>query len=150
LDEIRAKRAKVDPFESEHYVEDVSGYSRLAELTEAKMEALIDVLIVECVTAHLKRETKLVSRLAAELKIDFREHWHPDSKWLSSYQKIQLSHLLSEVLGSTYDPSRETRKKSELVDAAAKLFSDAADGKMEDKVLAERVNRWLPANLRDV
>jgi hypothetical protein len=34
------------------------------------------------------------------------------------------------------------------VHALAKLFSDAAEGKVEDKNLAERVNQWLPCNLR--
>jgi hypothetical protein len=31
-----------------------------------------------------------------------------------------------------------------------KLFAEAVDGKLEDKQLAERVNRWLPSNLREV
>jgi hypothetical protein len=29
------------------------------------------------------------------------------------------------------------------------LFANAAEGKLEDKQLAERVNRWTPANLRN-
>lgn len=29
------------------------------------------------------------------------------------------------------------------------MFADAADGKLDDPNLAERVNRWLPSNLRD-
>jgi hypothetical protein len=36
-----------------------------------------------------------------------------------------------------------------LVEVLAKLFSDAADGKLDDKELAERTNRWLPSNLRE-
>ena len=40
-------------------------------------------------------------------------------------------------------------KKSELVEILVKLFADAADGKLEDKKLAERLNSWLPSNLRE-
>jgi hypothetical protein len=29
-----------------------------------------------------------------------------------------------------------------------KLFADAVEGKLEDKTLAEKVNQWLPVNLR--
>jgi hypothetical protein len=36
-----------------------------------------------------------------------------------------------------------------LVALLATLFSAAAEGKLEDKKLAECVNRWLPANLRE-
>ena len=41
------------------------------------------------------------------------------------------------------------RKKSELVDVLAKLFTDAAEGKLDDKPLAEQLNCWLPFNLRE-
>ena len=43
----------------------------------------------------------------------------------------------------------ETHKKSELVEHLTRLFTDAAEGRLEDKALADRVNGWLPANLRD-
>ena len=35
------------------------------------------------------------------------------------------------------------------VESLAKLFADAADDKLEDKKLAQRLNAWLPTNLRD-
>jgi hypothetical protein len=57
---------------------------------------------------------------------------------------------MAELHGSIYNPASESRKKTELVEVLAKLFSDAADGKLEDKQLAERVNQWLPSNLREV
>jgi len=60
-----------------------------------------------------------------------------------------MAHLMGELLGSAYNSANEKRKKSELVEALAKLFSDAADGTLEDKKLAEEVNAWLPANLRE-
>jgi hypothetical protein len=108
---------------------------------------LIDVLVVECVTAHLQRPTKLVCQLADELKVDIRKSWHPDAHWLAGYQKIQLAHLVTELKGPTHTPPPE-RKKSELVSELDKLFANAAEGRLEDKKLAERVNRWLPVNLR--
>lgn len=148
-DEIRTRRAKLDPFLKEHFVEDGGGYERLAELPGQKIDALIDLLTVECLTAHMVRPTELVQRLATELKVNVRACWKPDALWLSGFQKIQLAHLIAELLGPVHAPAPE-KKKSELVEVLAKIFADAADGKLEDKELANRVNEWLPANLRHV
>jgi hypothetical protein len=54
-----------------------------------------------------------------------------------------------ELKGPVHAPAPET-KKSALVEVLAKLFADAAEGKLEDKRLEERVNGWLPSNLREV
>jgi hypothetical protein len=51
--------------------------------------------------------------------------------------------------GAVYSPAHETLKKSELVEALAELFADAAEGRLEDKKLAERVNSWIPSNVRE-
>lgn len=141
-------RAKLDPFAKNHFVEDVEGYEQLEKLSASKLDALIDLLVVECITAHMQRPTKLVQMLAHELKINVRDHWRPDAEWLSSFQKIQLAHLVTELKGDLHAPPPE-RKKSKLVGDLAKLFADAADGKLEDKPLAEKLNYWLPVNLRD-
>jgi hypothetical protein len=146
---LTEKHTELDPFVQDHLVEDQAGYRRLTELSDSRLGQLINLLVVECVTAHLQRRTELVHLLATELKVDIRRSWRPDAAWLAGYQKIQLAHLMAELHGKVYDPARETGKKSELVDAMAKLFADAADGKLEDKPLAQRVNHWLPANLRE-
>jgi ParB family chromosome partitioning protein len=148
FDGIRTKRAKLDPFHDQHFVEDWQGYEQLAKLSAAKLDSLIDLLIVECLTAHPVRETELVHRLAAELKVNVRDHWRPDATWLAGFQKFQLAHLITELKGPVHAPSPE-RKKSDLVESLVKLFTDAAEGKLEDQPLADRVNRWLPSNLRD-
>jgi len=147
---LKEQRAALDPIADSRFIEDHQAYARLSELSDAKIADFIDLLIVEAVTAHLQRRTELVHRLGAELKVDIRQSWRPDAAWLGSYQKIQLAHLLGELLGPTYAPANENRKKSELVEVLAKLFSDAAEGTFEDKKLAGRVNRWLPTNLREV
>ena len=148
FDRLRDRRAKLDPFHSQHYVEDGKGYEQLVTLSASKLDALIDFLTVECITAHLQRRTELVHHLATELKINVRNGWRPDAQWLSGFQKIQLAHLIIELKGQINAPAPE-RKKSELVEVLAKLFTDAAEGTLEDKQLAERVNRWLPSNLRE-
>lgn len=84
---LKEQRSKFDPFGTEQFVDDVRGYERLAELSGARLTTLIDLLIVECVTAHMQRQTPLVQRLAQELKIKIRDHWKPDANWLSSFQK---------------------------------------------------------------
>jgi len=147
---VKEKRIELDPFTDDHFVEDQAAYDRLSELSDSRLDKLIDLLAVECVTAHLQRQTDLVHRLSVELKVDIREFWRPDAAWLTGYQKIQLVHLMAELYGSVYNPASESRKKSELVEVLAKLFSDAVEGKLEDKQLAERANQWLPSNLREV
>ncbi|MGD0770580.1 MAG: ParB/RepB/Spo0J family partition protein [Tepidisphaeraceae bacterium] len=148
--QVKEKRTQLDPFAEDHFVEDQAAYDRLGELTDNRLDKLIDLLTVECVTAHLQRRTELVHQLSVELKVNIRTFWRPDGAWLTSYQKIQLVHLMAELHGSTYNPDNESRKKSELVEVLAKLFADAAEGKLEDKQLAERANQWLPSNLREI
>jgi ParB/RepB/Spo0J family partition protein len=147
FDRLKEKRAKLDPFTDRHHVDDQEGYLRLGELPDSQVNALIDLLTVECVTAHMVHRTELVQHLSQELEVDVRKDWRPDAPWLSSFKKIQLAHLITELKGAVHAPAPE-RKKSELVEVLAKLFADAADGNLADKELAERVNRWLPANLR--
>jgi ParB family chromosome partitioning protein len=149
LAQLSEKRVKFDPFQNDHLVEDRQGYERLGELSVSKLDALIDLLIVECLTAHMQRRTELVYLLATELRVNVRDFWRPDAAWLSGFQKIQLAHLIVDLMGQVHAPAPE-RKKSELVDVLTKLFTDAAEGKLEDKQFAERLNRWLPSNLREV
>ena len=146
---MREQRTKIDPFHDQHAIEDCQAYEQVGKLSTAKLDALIDLLTVECITAHLQRQTQLVHHLASELEVNVRHYWRPDTAWLSGFQKIQLAHLIVELKGAVNAPAPE-RKKSELVEVLVKLFADAAEGKLEDKPLAERVNRWLPSNLREV
>ena len=146
FDRLRQERAKLDPFLEEHFVEDCDAYERLSKLSPSKLDALSDLLVVECIQAHMIRRTELVHHLAQELKVNVRDSWRPDAAWLSSFQKIQLAHLIEELKGQAPPPER---KKSELVEVVAKIFADAAEGKLENKQLAERVNSWLPSNLRE-
>lgn len=146
---LQEQRNKVDPLEGPVPVTDEQAYEKIAALKPAKLDALIDLLLVNLLTCHPVRGTPLVQVLAKELKVDFRKHWRPDRSWLSAYRKCQLAHLMAELRGPVYSPAHETRKKTELVEVLATLFADAAEGKLEDKALAERVNRWLPVNLRE-
>jgi hypothetical protein len=87
--------------------------------------------------------------LSQELGVEVRRFWRPDERWLSGYQKIQLAHLISELRGPVYAKAAELKKKTELVSDLAKLFTEAAEGRMEDAKVADRFNAWLPSNLRD-
>ena len=148
-DRLRERHTKIDPFADSHTMMDAEAYEKVSTLSAGKLDALIDLLLVETLTAHAIRPTALVQTLGRELKVEVRKSWRPDATWLACYQKCQLAHLLAELLGPDYDPATESRKKSELVEVLAKLFADAADGKLDDKKLADRVNEWLPANLRE-
>jgi ParB family chromosome partitioning protein len=147
-DELRQRRDELDPVRDRPVVSDADGYAALAAVPDAGVEALIDVLTVQCLTAHLQRRTDLVCRLAEELGVDVRQHWRPDAAWLAGYQKAQLVHLTYQLRGPAYGPAAERKKKSELVAELAQLFADAAAGTLADGPLAARLNGWLPANLR--
>ena len=147
-DELRQRRAELDPFHGRPFITDTDAYATLVAVPEAQVEALIDLLTVECVTAHLQRRTDLVWRLSVELGVDVRQLWRPDAAWLAGYQKAQLVHLVYTLRGPAYGPAAERKRKSEIVAELATLFADAAEGRMEDGSLATRLNAWLPANLR--
>jgi len=149
LVKLREKRSELDPLHDKHYVEDDAAYDAIKGLSDRKLDGLIDLLTVECVTAHLQRKTALVWRLAEELGVEVRRYWRPDERWLLGYQKIQLAHLIGELRGPVYARAAENKKKSELVSELAKLFDDAANGRLEDAKLAAKLNEWLPPNLRD-
>ena len=149
FDRLRKLRAEHDPFVDESFVLEVDALPKLAKLKDDKLDALIELLVVECLTANLARPTPLIRLLAGELQVDVRQTWTPDGHWLSGYTKAQLAHLLVELKGSMHAPSPD-RKKSDLVVQLATLFEQARDGKLEDAALAVRVNRWLPLALRAV
>jgi hypothetical protein len=100
MDRLREKRDKLDPFHGQTFVEDCKGYEQFGKLSPAKLDALIDLLIVECLTAHPLRKTPLVHLLVTELKVNVRDFWRPDADWLSGFQKIQLAQLIVELRGS--------------------------------------------------
>ena len=108
------------------------------------MDALITVLTVEALTAHLSRPTALIGVLANELKVDVRQQWRPDDVWLSGYTKLQLADLLGTLCGPAIGAAALKAKKSELVTQAATYFAAASEGKLTDSVSAERINAWLP------
>jgi ParB family chromosome partitioning protein len=149
LDGIRKRRSELDPLHDKHYVEDHAAYDAFQALSDKKLDSLIDLLTVECITAHLQRRTELVWRLATELGVEVRRYWRPDERWLSGYQKIQLAHLIGELRGPVYAKAAEVKKKTELVSQLATLFTDAAEGRLDDAKLADKCNAWLPSNLRE-
>jgi ParB family chromosome partitioning protein len=149
LDTLRHRRKELDPLRDMPCVSDRVAYTALTAMPDKELNSLIDLLTVECITAHLQRRTELVWILATELGVEVRRYWRPDERWLSSYQKIQLAHLFGELHGPRYAKATEIMKKSDIVTALAKLFTDAAEGRLED-TLAAKVNAWLPSNLREV
>jgi hypothetical protein len=148
-DSLQKHREAVDPLAAKQCVQDIEAYRVVKALSAKKLDALIDVLVVECVTARLNRKTELVWQLAADLGVAVRKFWRPDERWLAGYQKIQLTQLIGELRGAAYRPAAEQKKKSELVTELAAMFTDAAEGRLEDRELAGKLNAWLPANLRD-
>ncbi|HRK31342.1 MAG TPA: ParB/RepB/Spo0J family partition protein [Tepidisphaeraceae bacterium] len=146
-DRLTTIRANLDPLTGSQHLEDVEAFRSLEKLSDKKLDALIDVLIVGLLVAHPQRPTPLITLLATELKVNVRDDWTPDAAWLGGYQKIQLAHLCTELAGTMAAPPAD-RKKSDLVKQLSQLFVHARNGKIDDKSLADRVNAWLPATLR--
>jgi ParB family chromosome partitioning protein len=149
LDKLRERRKELDPLQDMHCVSDRDAYTALSAMPDKELNGLIDLLTVNCITAHLQRRTELVWTLATELGVEVRRYWRPDERWLSSYQKIQLAHLIGELRGPVYAKAAELKKKSELVADLAQLFTEAAEGRMEDAKVAAKFNAWVPSNLRE-
>lgn len=144
--ELRSRRGAIDPFKGEHSIEEDEAYQRLCGIPEETLDRLIDTLIADALSGHGQRETPLIGTLASELDVSIRKHWTPDADWLSGYQKVQLADLIGTLRGPVYGSAALRRKKSELVEELAALFSQAANaaGGFEDPTLAERVNAWVP------
>jgi hypothetical protein len=142
---LRTKRGAIDPFKAKPHIEEEDAYRALCKLPEKSLDALIAVLITDCLTGHGQRETPLIELLGAELKVSVRKHWTPDADWLAGYQKFQLADLLGTLKGKVYGTAALSRKKSELVEELTALFAQAANATGGDPKLAERVNRWMPA-----
>jgi NAD(P)-dependent dehydrogenase (short-subunit alcohol dehydrogenase family) len=62
FDRLAEKRSKLDPLRDGQHVEDVEAYERLSKLSPSKLDSLIDLLVVDRITAHQLRPTPLVAR----------------------------------------------------------------------------------------
>ena len=150
LQATRIRRVEIDPLNDGYSLDESEAYEKLRGLDEATLDELARLLVVECITANMARVTPLVRTLATELGVNVRRYWRPDAAWLNAYKKCQLGHLVGELRGAVYSPpAADKHKKSELVEMLAKLFTDAADGRLDDVKLAERVNAWQPSNLQE-
>jgi len=147
FEELEVFRGSIDPISSDH-VEEVEAFELLAALSDKQLDEFINVLAVQTLSAHPLRPTLFVKLLAQRLKVNVRRDWLPDEAWLAGYQKIQLAELLGALRGSVHGGAAQSRKKSELVAELAKLFADAAEGRVGDNDVASRVNAWLPARLQ--
>lgn len=143
LEMLGALRSKCDPTVGHKQLDTVMGYTLFSQMKKGDLMQLIGLLTVELLFNNPHCPSPFVMGLAKDLAVSIRSDWTPDAIWLGSYQKIQLTHLCIELLGSVHAPAPDT-KKSTLVENLAKLFADAAAGKLEDKQLAEKVNNWLP------
>ena len=51
-DRLRERHTKIDPFADSHTMMDPEAYEKVSKLSAAKLDALIDLLLVEALTAH--------------------------------------------------------------------------------------------------
>jgi len=141
---LSSLRVKCDPLVASKQIDTVSAFTIFYQMKKNDLMQLIALLTVELLFNSPNHPSPFVMMLARDLKVSIRSDWTPDANWLGSYQKIQLTHLVTELLGAVHAPAADT-KKSTLVENLSKLFTDAAEGTLADKSLAEKVNRWLPS-----
>ncbi len=149
LDAQRARRKETDPFPADKWTDEVEAYQKLQTLSEAQLDALIGVLLVESLTASLSEDTALIRLLGKELSVNVRTHWTPGAEWLAGYRKAQLAHLIGELGSPAHGAAALERKKSDLVQDVTGLFARAATGQGDiDPDIAKRANEWIPATCK--
>ena len=126
-----------------------AGFEPDAILSSPKTRALDTARLV---ATPLEIPIRVVDALAGPLDLELVERLLDASgdpvRPLLVGHDPDFSFLAAELLGTVHTPPPD-RKKSDLVASIAKLFDDAAEGKLEDKKLAERVNAWSPSNFRE-
>lgn len=139
--DLDERRQTLDPLVDKTVINDVDAYTVLMKLDEAKLDELIVLLTVALITNRSLKANGLVTRLASDLKVNLRDHWTPDGPWLKGYRKVQLTDLMTKLVGV---PPLADSKHSQLVASLAEVFSMAKADTHGDKKVAERVCKWLP------
>ncbi len=92
---------------------------------------------------RLDASDSLFNRVARDLSVDMRKHWHPDSGFLEKRSREQLVGIAKECGYADGHGSVSTYKKTELVNCLARHFQNAwAAGEPTPSQVKAR--EWLP------
>ena len=149
-EELHRRRAEDDPFKDDYSIDEAEAYATGSlDVPEATLDDLIALLAVECITTHLQRGTPLVRRLAGELGRERPPAVATGRRVAGWIPEGPIDEPDGRAARPGLRPATASggRSRSWLTHSPT-LFTDAAEGRLDDPKLAQRLNEWLPVNLR--
>lgn len=123
-------------------------YERVRTLSNPKLDRLHLLLTTLCFgqddTDSIDTdENSLFNRVASDLKVDMRNHWTPDTEFLSKRSKDQLAEIVIDAGLEKKVSTANGIKKADLVEAMVTAFAEA---KVAGKPSKEQklTKDWLP------
>lgn len=89
----------------------------------------------------------LINRVADDLKTDMRQHWTPDSDFLSRRKKDQLATIIKQAGATNKFASLHNYKKSEIVIRLERFFLEARQSEKPNRD-QKKALKWLPEAMR--
>ena len=125
-------------------------YEAVKALSDEDLDDLHLLLPVLCFGQgycdQVDTDDSLFNRVARDIGVDMRDHWRPDTAFLSRRTKPQLLHITEEI-GLNNEGPMAKLKKSELVRMLANRFERACS--IEEPSESDRKARdWLPEAMR--
>jgi ParB family transcriptional regulator, chromosome partitioning protein len=123
-------------------------YQAIQCLSDDDLDRLTTLLVLlsfgQASIDSLETGETLFNRVAADLKLDMRDWWTPDTEFLSLLRKDQLESAAIESGGSLRMGKLKSYGKKELVDALAQYLARTADGAATLDEHDQKGRTWLP------
>lgn len=134
------------------FADPVVWYERVKKLTNPKLDRLHLLLTTLCfgqdnIDNIDNDESSLFNRVANDLDVDMRNHWTPDTEFLSKRSKDQLAEIVIDAGLEKKVSTASGSKKTDLVEAMVKAFAEAraAEKPSKDQSVAKD---WLPEPMK--
>ena len=126
-------------------------YEAFCALGEAEKAALVAIAVSSTLDADTAREDGTVTQaLVQQVGFDAARWWRPTaSNYLKRITRAQLLAIGEELCGSEWKVKHAKDKKGVLVDVLDALFNDEAVRDSLNPKVRDRIDAWLPAEIRD-
>ena len=122
-------------------------YRRVKALSDAELGQLQTVLAVlpfgQLVCEQLDTDESLFNAVAADLKVDMRNHWRPDADFLNRRTRGQLVAIAQECLYADGLSGLHTWKRAELASGLLRHFEQARQAAQPTDAQRKALT-WLP------
>ena len=124
----------------------------LGRMSDADLDGLLVVLPLLCFgqdgEAPDTEAESLFNRIAADLALNMRDWWTPETVFLSALRREQLLAIAEQCGASVRFTSMKTWSKNELVQGLARDFATAAAADAPDKQDIQTSRAWVPCLMR--